>query len=218
MIYYIKENEIADGPLDHTVANNHYKIQPILFLSKLLTGAESRYWPTELKITYLVQIIRKIRHLILESTSPTIVYIDYSTIISIIKQYTLSLINTDRLNLRFIRASLYLSQFPLNIKYRPGPQNIIPDTLSRLLKKIIDDPKTSDRDDVLENINAHHNDANIVEDIYAYNYTVVKISADFRDKVKTTYSEDIKWQEIYQQLRYVDNSIKSFTLDDDDLI
>ncbi len=43
MIYYIKKNKIADKPLDHIVANNYYKIQSILFLSKFLTGAESRY-------------------------------------------------------------------------------------------------------------------------------------------------------------------------------
>ncbi len=43
MIYYIKKDEIADGSLNHIVANNYCKIQPILFLSKLLTGAESRY-------------------------------------------------------------------------------------------------------------------------------------------------------------------------------
>src|SRR6266511_3884263 len=85
MIYYIKENEIADGPLDHTVANNHYKIQPILFLSKLLTGAESRYWPTELEVVCLVWTVRKIRYLILGFTSLTIVYTDHSAIISIIK-------------------------------------------------------------------------------------------------------------------------------------
>ncbi len=43
MIYYIKENEIVDGPLDHTVINNHRKIQLILFLSNLFIGVENRY-------------------------------------------------------------------------------------------------------------------------------------------------------------------------------
>jgi len=43
MIYYIEKDKIADRSFDHTVANNYYKIQPILFLNKLLTGAESRY-------------------------------------------------------------------------------------------------------------------------------------------------------------------------------
>ncbi len=41
-------------------------------------------------------------------------------------------------------------------------------------------------------MNAYYNNADIVEDVYTYNYIVVKMSADFRDKVKTTYSEDIK--------------------------
>ena len=41
-------------------------------------------------------------------------------------------------------------------------------------------------------MDAHHNNADIVEDIYIYNYIVVEISTDFRDKIKTAYSEDIK--------------------------
>ncbi len=67
-------------------------------------------------------------------------------------------------------------------------------------------------------MDAHYNDTDIVENVYAYNYIVIKISADFRDKVKAIYSEDIKWQEIYQRLRRADSSIESFTLDNNNLI
>ncbi len=85
MVYYIKGDEIADESLDYIVIGNYYKIQLILFLSKHFIGAESRYWPIKLEIIYLVWTRRKIRYFILGFTSLTIVYTDYSVIISIIK-------------------------------------------------------------------------------------------------------------------------------------
>ncbi len=39
-------------------------LQPILFLSRLLTLAEKNYWPTELEIAGFVWVIRKIRHVV----------------------------------------------------------------------------------------------------------------------------------------------------------
>ena len=39
-------------------------IEPILFLSKCLTTAEGRYWPTELEMAGVVWTIRKVHHMI----------------------------------------------------------------------------------------------------------------------------------------------------------
>ena len=41
--------------------------------------------------------------------------------------------NTNKLNLRLVCASQYLSIFELDIRYKLGKKNIVPDTLSRLL-------------------------------------------------------------------------------------
>jgi hypothetical protein len=38
-------------------------IQPIMFLSRLLTPAEKNYWPTELETAGLIWVIKKVRHL-----------------------------------------------------------------------------------------------------------------------------------------------------------
>jgi hypothetical protein len=40
--------------------------------------------------------------------------------------------NVDRLNIRLIRASQYLSQFELDIRYKPGRQHTFPDAIFRL--------------------------------------------------------------------------------------
>ena len=45
----VKDNPIKDGP--HGPQKG---IRPILFLSKLLTDAKIRYWPTELEIAAFI--------------------------------------------------------------------------------------------------------------------------------------------------------------------
>jgi len=45
----------------------------------------------------------------------------------------LILSNINKLNLRLVRAFIYLSQFRLNVKYRFDKLHVIPNALSRLL-------------------------------------------------------------------------------------
>ena len=92
----------------------------ILFLSKSLNGAELRYWPTELEVAGLVWTVRKIRHLIDSSPLPAVVFTDHSAIADIFKQSTLTSSSVDKLNLRLVRASQYLSQFDLDVRHKPG--------------------------------------------------------------------------------------------------
>ena len=80
-------------------------VQPILFLSKLLTDAETRYWPTELEVAALVWAIRKVRHLVEAADLPTIVYTDHSATTQIVKQTSLNTTSVEKLNLRLIRDS-----------------------------------------------------------------------------------------------------------------
>lgn len=60
-----------------------------------------------------------------------IVFIDYSTNLLIVNQIKLISSNTDKLNLRLVRAFIYLFQFQLDVKYRSDKQYIISDILSR---------------------------------------------------------------------------------------
>lgn len=48
-------------------------LQPILFLSRLLTLAEKNYWPTELEIAGFVWVIRKVRHVVESSRVKVII-------------------------------------------------------------------------------------------------------------------------------------------------
>jgi hypothetical protein len=71
--------------LDHTLKGNRSKIRPVMFMSKLLTDAESRYWPTEFEIACIIWTVRKIRHLIARSKYDTVIYTDHSSTVDITK-------------------------------------------------------------------------------------------------------------------------------------
>ena len=93
-------------------------IDPILFLSKCLSPAESRYWPTELEMAGVVWTVRKVHHMIRAARLTTIIWTDHSAIPSIAAQTKLSSSNVDKLNLRLVRASAYLSQFNIAFKHK----------------------------------------------------------------------------------------------------
>lgn len=99
MIYHSKSHKLPPIPAS---------VEPILFLSRMLTSAETRYWPTGLEVACLVWMVKKIRHMIEASDHPTIIYTDHAASLAIARQTTLTTSSTDKLNLRLIRASQYL--------------------------------------------------------------------------------------------------------------
>ena len=121
---------ISDPTDNDKQAHIQTKIQPILFLSRTLTSTETRYWPTELEVTGVVWAVAKLRHLINSSTRPTIIYTDHSAVIWITRQTSLITTSTDKLNLRLVRASAFLSQFDLDVRFRPSKEHVMADTLS----------------------------------------------------------------------------------------
>ncbi len=58
-------------------------MQPILFLSRLLTAAEKNYWPTELEIGGFVWVIKKLRHLVESFRASIIIQTDHFAILDI---------------------------------------------------------------------------------------------------------------------------------------
>ena len=101
MIYHMQNDH--NSSLDHTVKKNQQKIEFILFLSKLLTNAEIWYWSTELKITCLIWIIKKICCTINEFLANIVIWTDHFVIIQIMKQMTLISFFMNKLNLCLVR-------------------------------------------------------------------------------------------------------------------
>ena len=104
-----------------------------MFLSRCLNDAKRNYWPTELEVAGIIWVVKKTRYM-LESNlkAPVVVYIDHSAAVPISKQTTLNTASTDKLNLRLVRASQYLSLFNLELRYKAGKSNTVLDALSRL--------------------------------------------------------------------------------------
>lgn len=82
----------------------------------------------------LVWMVRKIRHIseAAKAEKTTVIFTDRAANTSIIKETTFASNIIDKLNFLLVRTSIYLSQFCLNVKYRPGKKRVIPDALSRL--------------------------------------------------------------------------------------
>ena len=113
------------------IIKNNMKFK--LFFNKCLIDIERRYWFTKLKIIDLMWIVRRIRHMIeIFNKSSMIVYTNHFVIVSIIKQIKFINLFVDKLNLRLIRVSIYLSQFSLNVRHKSKIQHIVFHTLSRL--------------------------------------------------------------------------------------
>lgn len=59
-------------------------IEPILFLGRLMTPAETRYWPTEMEVAALVWVVKKIRHLIDGADKPVVVFTNHASTVDIV--------------------------------------------------------------------------------------------------------------------------------------
>ncbi|KAJ5675356.1 hypothetical protein N7462_008253 [Penicillium macrosclerotiorum] len=128
------------------------KKQPVLFLSRLLSQAETRYWPTELEVACLVWVLKKTRHLIEAAPIdlPPIIYTDNAGTAAIGRATKLNSTAVEKLNLRLIRASQFIQQFRLLLHHRPGVSNRVADALSRLPSRDPGQPRQDDDLDKLE--------------------------------------------------------------------
>ena len=148
-------------------------MQPILFLSRLLTTAEKNYWPTKLEIAGFVWVIKKLRHLVESFRASVIIQTDHSAILDIMQQSSItSMSSTMRMNVCLIRAFQFLRQFRLVVHYKPGKEHIIPDALSRLASANC----------------ARHNKAYFeLDTLFTYNVTLMEISPDLIKRILDGY-------------------------------
>ena len=164
-----------------TEAPKQKSMQPILFLSRQLTSAETRYWPTELEMAGIVWVVKKIRHLIEASTKPTIIYTDHSAAIGIVRQSSMNTTSTEKLNLRLIRASEYLQRFRIELRHKPGKSNIVPDALSRLASRSYrSEPESS----------------SILDSVDSFPVSLITVSEDFRKRLLEGYQQEPRWTKV----------------------
>ena len=180
IIYHVLNDSFNDVIYSRTI------IQSIMFLNRCLNDVEKNYWSTKLKIADIVWIVRKIKHMIKSiEISSIIIYIDHFAVVSISRQTTLTTFNNDKLNLRLVRTSQYLSDFNLSIRHKADKANVMSDVLSRLQT----DVTIIDKIDVLESLYEHilkFTQVDLILKIFLYfhHVTLVKMSNDFKVRLK----------------------------------
>jgi hypothetical protein len=161
----------------------------VMFLSKELSVAETSYWPTELETSALVFTVKKIRHLIEANEFSTIVYTDHVAVKHIAHSTALKTNSPERANMRLIHGSQYLSQFPLDVRYCPGKDNVVADALSRI-KRV---PTVADIFTVISDIIP---DANRPKNSQSY----IHMSLEFVEKWSTALRSDRHYRTIFSEL------------------
>ena len=216
MVYHLKAGADPEKP-------RATDIEPILFLSRLLNTAESKYWPTELEMAGLVWVVKRVRHMI-EAATKTVVFTDHAANPAIINQTKLTSSSSDKLNLRLVRSSTYLSQFQLDIKYRPGKQHVIPDALSRLpAAEGFGNPKPDDPGALdLDTFHSHPNPLTTIDlasyhggiqdpesdTVYAYQSTTIAMSPEFREKLLASYQKEPIWERLKTMVNGLGNRVE----------
>ena len=116
---------------------NPNDLAPIMFLSKKLTPAEEKYWPTDLEFSGLVWAVKKVQHLI-EQVPHTVVFTDHKAIQDLSKLKKVKTSAPGRSNMRHQDWLNFLSQFwpSFTIRYKLGREMEVPDALSRLRQQV----------------------------------------------------------------------------------
>ena len=200
MIYHYKKDSISKAFSKIT----RIDVQSIIFLSRCLNTAEHNYWLTELKIAEVVWVVKKIRHIIESNLkSPVVVYTDHLVAVLISKQTTLNTISTNKLNLRLIRASQYLSIFNLELRHKTDKSNVVPNALSRLLQAftiaVFSDQSKGALDALyneIENWSQVYLSKTSFEPVSVYHATLMKMLDDFKHRLRLGYVKDPHWEKL----------------------
>ncbi|KAL0938012.1 uncharacterized protein CTRU02_207743 [Colletotrichum truncatum] len=181
-------------------------IQPVLFLSKVTSPTEKRYFATEAEVAAVVWAVRKLRKLVQSNRNPVQILTDHAATKGILTHTSLRTMDLNKANLRLASAANYLSQFNLNVTHVPGKLNVVPDALSRLPLLVATgraDP--FEESDVLADI---HDDENIAafnseddERLGEPGGFTIGIGEDFAKTIVENYEADPKYGKLIQQLK-----------------
>ena len=128
-----------------------------------------------------------------------IIYIDHSTIVSILQQINFITFNINKLNLRFIKISQYFFEFNLQMKHKVKKFNVISNVFSRLQTDVIINEKI----DVFETfyevfIQLCDDDLTIVfsKSLSIYHIILIELTNEFKIRLKKIYNKNDHWFKI----------------------
>ena len=175
--------------------------RPVMFLSRELKPAESRYWPTELEAGGLIWAIKKLSHIV-EGLKVT-AFTDHKACEAISKMTSLHTSSPGHSNLRLANWALLLSQYwhNLDVKYVKGVENVMADALSHLriqAMQISDEDRKiwelKDKLDEIDTVAAF----NTTEAVSA---TLLQLEDDFKKKLTISYGDDTHFTPIIKTIK-----------------
>ena len=172
-------------------------VQSIMFLSKMLIAVETRYWSTKFEVATLIWVIKKIKHMIETVTKTTVIFIDHFASTSIVRQTTLSFENTDKLNLKLVRAFVYLFQFDLDVRYKFDKTNIVFDALFRLFT--INSTKLSTKSCMRRSLQMFSAKSCMWKK--SFQISLIIMTNDFKKKFVSGYAADAFWIKIIKTIK-----------------
>ena len=121
-------------------------------------------------MTILIWTVRRIVYMIGSSKHFTIIYTNHEANFVIVVETKFSKININKLNMKFIKAFIYFSQFRIEMRHKFEKFNVVSNALNKLSIKSVN-----------KSINNLNIDAkNLKTDqIYAYATTLVEIFFEF---------------------------------------
>ena len=208
---------------DNDMKIKHIEIQSIMFLNKRLFDAKKKYWPTKLKIIDVMWIVKKVRHFIkFCKKSFTLIFTNHFAIVDLMNQIFFITFNTDKLNLRLMRAFQFFFTLFIHIKVKFERFHVISNALSRLKSSIVSDDtsilknlydvdfffvkavferKTSFWDvkfwQINETLNVYFDER----------ISLIKMNEKFFDALKQTYESNDQWKKIKNKLNDRVNSL-----------
>ena len=182
MFYYIKKKHVVE--IDKF--SSRHVIELVLFLNRLITNVETRYWSTKLKIVDIVWMLKKTRHIVKIFINIIIIYINHNVVLKIISQTTLFITFTNKLNFRLIRASNYIQRFNFEIRHKFDKQHVVSNVLFRLFNVNVN---TSIEKFVDEN------ELNVLFIVF-----LMKMNQKFKNRILIDYKTDFNWQRIFVTL------------------
>ena len=179
MIYHVK-NSVKWNDKEYS---SKKVIEFILFFSRFLTNAKTKYWLIELEFADIVWMLKKIKHLIdFSKQRLIIIFTNHDAILDIAKQINMITVFIDKLNLRFVRVFDYIQRFDVELRHKSNKQHIVFDAFFRLVSFNIDVTFEEDEFDVF------------------FTTTLMKIEKDFRKKFVANYINDLNWKKICSML------------------
>lgn len=116
------ETDASDSAIGATLSQEG---RPVAFFSRTLSGAERNHHAVEKEAYAIVESVRKWRHYLLARRFTLLT--DQRSV-----KYMFDLTHSNKIkNEKIARWKIELLPYQYDIRYRPGPENVVPDALSR---------------------------------------------------------------------------------------